>query len=258
MKTPSFELYRILGHRFVRGWLDNDALTVVSLLDSVQRAQRVTGAVAEIGVHHGQFFIGLNLLKRATERAVAIDVFEDQQFNVDNSGKGDLQAFRSNVRRWSSLDGVEILKSDSTAVTPEQLLAHTGGTVRLFSIDGGHTRSIVVSDMKLAQSTLSPGGVAIADDVFNQHWPDVISGILDYLTRDGSLEPFGISAGKVYFTQSDFAGIYREALIEHFFNRPSFWVRSTEFSGRSVVTVMRVRPALRGVLGAIKTARAST
>jgi hypothetical protein len=211
--------------------------------------------VAEIGVHHGQFFIGLNLLKRASERAVAIDVFEDQQLNIDNSGKGDIEIFRRNVRRWSSLDGVEMLKSDSTAVAPDRLLARAGDTVRLFSIDGGHTRSIVLSDMNLAQTTLSAGGVVIADDVFNEHWPDVIGGVLDYLSIEGSLEPFGISAGKVYFTQADFADFYRGALTEYFSGRPSFWVRSTEFSGRSVVTVIRVRPSLRGALAGNKALR---
>jgi hypothetical protein len=97
--------------------------------------------------------------------------------------------------------------------------------VRLFSIDGGHTRSIVLSDMNLAQTTLSAGGVVIADDVFNEHWPDVIGGVLDYLSIEGSLEPFGISAGKVYFTQADFADFYRGALTEYFSGRPPFWVR---------------------------------
>lgn len=46
---------------------------VLGVLDVAQRAQQISGAVAEIGVHHGKLFIGLRLLQHSGESSVAVD-----------------------------------------------------------------------------------------------------------------------------------------------------------------------------------------
>ena len=45
----SFALYRVMGHRFVQGWLEPEVFDIVHTLDSAQRGNDVSGAVAEIG-----------------------------------------------------------------------------------------------------------------------------------------------------------------------------------------------------------------
>ena len=251
----SLTLYRFLGHRTVKGWLHPEVLTILSVLDSVQRSSNISGAIAEIGVHHGRLFVGLNLLRRDGEHSVAIDVFDDQQYNVDNSGKGDLDRFRRNIVRWSSLDGVEISQTDSTQLESSHLLELANDRVRFFSIDGGHTQSIVLSDMKLAQSTLSTGGVVIADDVFNQFWPGVATGTMDYLHQGGSLVPFAVGFNKVFFSEKEYAANYQAALQRHFENRVTFYAKSSEFAGHAVVVIARVSPTPRRFLRRSETAR---
>lgn len=165
--ADSFDIYRNVGHRLVQGWMLTDVLTMLSAVDAVQRAQGVGGAVAEIGVHRGKLFIGLKLLQHGNETAVAIDVFGDQDLNVDHSGKGDYQRFLRNIERWSSEDGLVVHQGDSTQLQPQRLVELAGSKVRMFSVDGGHTEQVVTSDMRLAEETLAEDGVVVADDVFN-------------------------------------------------------------------------------------------
>lgn len=207
--SREFARYRAIGHRIVTGFLQPEVLLLLDVLNSAQRAKQVSGAAAEIGVHHGKLFIGLRLLQRPGEKAVAIDIFGDQELNVDGSGHGDLQKFLSNVNLWSSMDDVVIHQGDSTKLLPERLRELAGGDVRLFSVDGGHTAEIVFSDMNLAEATLADGGIVIADDVFNQQWPGVAVGTLRYLEQGAKLAPFLIGFNKVFFAQPDYCLLYR-------------------------------------------------
>lgn len=65
------------------------------------------------------------------------------------------------------MDGVVLHRGDSTALDSEKLRELAGADIRLFSVDGGHTEAIDFSDMRLAEQTLTDGGIVIADDVFN-------------------------------------------------------------------------------------------
>lgn len=233
----SFEMYRKVGYRFVTGFLEPGNLPVLEILDTAQRARGVTGAVAEIGVHHGRLFIPLHLLQRGAGTSVAIDLFGDQELNIDKSGSGDLQKFTDNVALWSSMDGVVIHQGDSTKLTPETLRDKAGGPIRFFSVDGGHTAEIVFSDMRLADATLADGGIVIADDVFNQQWPGVVVGTLRYLDEDAGLVPFAVGFNKTLFTQPEYADYYRGELAAGV--AANAWLQSEEtvFAGHPVVYV---------------------
>ena len=169
---------------------------VLRVLDLAQRSNNGYGSVAEISVHHGRLFIGLSLLQPGgffgRHRCF-------WRFGLDQSGKGDLAMFRKNLRRWSSLDNVVIHQGDSTQLKAAELLDLARGDIRLFSVDGGHTCSIVFSDMNLAEATIAPSGIVIADDVLNQDWPGVSTGTLRYMESGGKLVPFAIGFNKVFF-----------------------------------------------------------
>lgn len=47
----------------------------------------IFGAVGEIGVHHGKFLIPIVGSALAGEPAIAMDLFENQQSNLDKSGQ---------------------------------------------------------------------------------------------------------------------------------------------------------------------------
>lgn len=231
----TFTRYSRLGYRFVTGFLEPGNLPILEVLDRAQRARQVSGAVAEIGVHHGRLFIGLHLLQRGTGKSVAIDLFGDQELNIDNSGNGDLEKFVDNVTLWSTMDGVVLHQGDSTILASEQLTEKAGGPIRFFSVDGGHSAEIVYSDMRLAEATLADGGIVIADDIFNQQWPGVAVGTLRYLDDGAKLAPFAIGFNKVFFTQPEHCEHYRAELESAFDSDLRIQTDSTVFAGSPVV-----------------------
>ena len=69
------------------------------------------------------------------EVGLAVDCFDLQQFNLDGSGKGVYEEFMANIRKFAppqdpDLAQLRVLKGDSQALTPEDLLAAAGGEPR--------------------------------------------------------------------------------------------------------------------------------
>jgi Methyltransferase domain len=242
-----FNRYRAIGQRFVTGFSHPEILLVLDVLNAAQRAKQVCGAVAEIGVHHGKLFIGLSLLQPPGDKSVAIDIFGDQELNIDNSGRGDFERFENNVKVWSSMDDVVVHQGDSTKLEPAKLRELAGGDIRLFSVDGGHTNEIVFSDMRLAEATLAGGGIVIADDVFNEYWPGVATGTLRYLLNGAKLAPFLIGFNKVFFTHAEYSEFYRGEVNAALAGKLRFATGSSEFAGHEVglVAPQRAQDVLR-------------
>jgi hypothetical protein len=234
----NFNRYRAIGQRFVTGFLEPEILVVLDVLNEAQRAKQVSGAVAEIGVHHGKLFIGLRLLQQPGDKSVAIDIFGDQELNVDGSGHGNFEKFENNVKLWSSMDDVVVHQGDSTKLEPAKLRELAGGDIRFFSVDGGHTEDIVFSDMKLAEATLADGGIVIADDVFNEYWPGVATGTLRYLSDGAKLAPFLIGFNKVFFSAPEYSESYRGAVESALRGKLRLATHLSEFAGHEVGLVL--------------------
>ena len=211
--TATSQLVRYLkSPDAVEGWLNEYSAELITDINRVQIEERVSGSVGEIGVHHGRLFILLRLLRRPEEASVAIDVFGDQHLNVDQSGRGDLAKFQSNVEQWSGSDQLIIIRKSSLDVEARELL-EMAGTFRLFSIDGGHTEECAYSDLRLADAVLSPDGVAILDDFSNHHWPSVAAGAARFFLDPTTLgRPFATSPNKMYVAAPEHHQTYRSAL----------------------------------------------
>jgi Methyltransferase domain len=250
----SFGLYRAAGHRFVEGWLEPEVLDIVRTVDSVQHRSKISGGVTEIGVHHGKFFIGLQLLLRHEQSALAIDVFGDQHLNVDESGEGDRDKFLANTRRWASANKPVVHQADSTTLDSAAVKALVGSSVRLFSVDGGHTEEIVFSDMALAEACLTPGGVVIADDVFNERWPGVSVGTLRYLEH-GGLAPFAIGFNKVFLTQPEYVGLFQQAIEHKCDHTVRIALEYSTYAGHKVALLFRAPRTPRQLLRKNRVAR---
>lgn len=197
--------YALTGHMSVEGWLGMGAVSTIIMLDALQQDSGVRGGVCEIGVHHGRLFILLALLRLATETALAIDVFENQQLNVDFSGLGNREMFWKNVDRCiGTRANIITLCADSLTLSPNDLLNATKGeSIRLFSVDGGHTTRHLLSDLQLASKVLSPGGIVIVDDFYNADWPGVNEGVVRYLLDSPALLPFCYGDNKLYLCHRD-------------------------------------------------------
>lgn len=177
--------YFLYGHTNVVGWVGESSLSLIYAIDRFQKRQGICGGICEIGVHHGRFFISLALLRRPEEYAVAIDVFDLQEFNVDQSGFGDLQIFLAHLDNWSDRNNMHIYKQDSIKVKSTDITSRLNDSkVRLFSVDGSHTVGHTLNDIRLAANVLSPGGIIIVDDFLNPDWPGIIEAISKVLSEE--------------------------------------------------------------------------
>ncbi|MFW2382093.1 MAG: glycosyltransferase [Acidimicrobiales bacterium] len=200
------------GFKQVSGWM---APAPVETLRNLAFAQERGGHVAEIGIHHGQTFILLALLCGENEKAVGFDLFENQDENVDSSGLGDRQQLEQNLRTAGVPEHrVTLATKNSLRLEPSEVIERAGGKIRLFSIDGGHTASITMNDLWIADRCLSAGGIVVLDDAFSPVWPGVGEGMHSYLRhRSCTLIPFGVVDNKTYFTNTiNAAERYREVL----------------------------------------------
>lgn len=203
----------------VEGWNGPGAFRFLDAIDDIQKNRlAIGGGIAEIGVHHGQFFLYLAMLRSAGERALACDVFERQDLNRDGSGGGNSERaiFERNLLHYfGSLAGIAILPKSSDELTRDEVAAEIG-PVRIMSIDGGHWRDIVINDLCVAASVLHENGIVVLDDVFDMYWPGVTEGLTCYLWNaydrsrfrsrlpaDKRLIPFAVGCNKTLLCFED-------------------------------------------------------
>jgi hypothetical protein len=217
LKLDGVDQYISTGMPKVEGWLNRYAAELIAAISASQQQVGIRGAVGEIGVHHGKLFILLLLGAGPEERAFAIDLFEDQDQNTDDSGKGDRTRFVQNVRAFSGRDqDVLVISKSSLEVSPGEIVNELG-PARLISIDAGHTAECTNNDLKLAAAVMDEGGVAILDDYFNAAWPDVATGAAEYFLDSTSvLRPFAIGPNKLFLSAPSNHDFYRKALRDRF------------------------------------------
>ncbi len=197
----------------VAGYLRTvDARIIASLL-AYQEANSIAGNLCEIGVHHGRLFFMLALARQAGERALAVDLFEDDAINYPSHWhRGRDHALVENARRLNiPLQNEEIFKTSSLVINDRDILERAGGPIRLFSVDGGHNYQCVENDLKLATRTISDRGIIVVDDFFNRDWPEVTFATLDFIRGTAEVVPFLLSSGKLFLTTAAMASAYQDA-----------------------------------------------
>jgi hypothetical protein len=182
------------GLNQIEGWVDRRLLDYMVLIGDIQKLLGVTGNIAEIGVFNGRFLLSMAHLAAPQEKCVAIDLFEEQKFNIDGSSPGAPKDFDANWARFAPPDvSLVKIRADSLALTLAERIdiGRQHGPFRLFSVDGGHTIDHVINDLAFAQDTLAMGGVIMADDYFHSHWPGVTEGVQHFVTLGTSkIKPF--------------------------------------------------------------------
>ena len=230
------------GFNEIEGWVAPNLYKSVNAISDIQNELTVEGQVAEIGVHHGRFFLMLDLMRRPEELSLAIDIFEDQYLNVDGSGKGNEQIFLDNVYKHS-FDQKSVIswKKDSMTLSSLDLLnlaSDRSCRFRLFSIDGGHTVEHTVNDLSLAAGAISSGGVIFLDDYYNSDWPGVHEGFVKYMMNmNRNLAPFAYHGGKLMLCDISHHSIYLKKYSERVRQIGGLRLKPVKMSGFSAVSI---------------------
>lgn len=179
--------YLVCQFEAVEGWCWKYVWQPLEFIDQKQRELGATGPVAEVGVYHGRFFLGLAALKKdASSPHVVIDVFDMQEFSMSGSGtkirvpksisSAQLPAFESNLRRAGFKEGdVRIIRADSVALSPGEIREMVDGLRKFlfFSVDGCHEFTHTYHDLHLAIELTSSFGIILVDDYLHARWPGV-------------------------------------------------------------------------------------
>ena len=188
----------------VEGWLSDRMWQVIDIIGTILDANLVRGHIAEFGVHHGLFLFLLNVLRNDDEQCFAIDVFDDQQLNVDCSGRGSLQAFLSHIETLipEQRPFFKVVQRDTLSLSAIEVVDLFGQNgVKFFSVDAGHSVQHLRNDLCLVQEVLVPGGVVAIDDFMSVHWPGVTEGFYRFMDHQNRrLKPFLCLHNKLFLT----------------------------------------------------------
>ncbi|PQO21836.1 hypothetical protein C2I36_16215 [Rhodobacteraceae bacterium WD3A24] len=172
------------------------------------------GPVAEIGVFEGKFLIGLSKTfgTGLGNRAVAIDVFDEQEFNLDKAGVGKLDVLKENLRAQGiDPDYVECIQADSLSLgfRDADRLISTIGKCKFFSVDGCHEVVHTVNDIEFAMAVTANDGIIAVDDYTNPNWPGVQEAVARmYLMRDFSFIPLVVTCNKLLLASYSYHARY--------------------------------------------------
>ena len=170
------DAYLEQGYATVPGMSSRFAAAISAGIMRIQTKLGVSGPIAEIGTFEGRFFIALAKALQPGEMALGMDIFDwpnpevVERFEA-NCGKHDVPA--AIAKTW---------KCDSRKVTPAELLERTGAKkVRLFHVDGEHSRASLEKDLALATAVLADDGVIILDDMLHPGYPTLMVTVHEYL-----------------------------------------------------------------------------
>lgn len=226
----------------IEGWCVPHLWQTLQPLVMVIEEGGVAGPVAEIGVYHGKFLLGL--VKTMGGRGhFAIDVFDLQQFNLDGAGNGNRDKLIENMARAGvPQSSVNIVQADSMTLDRpfiDEINTITGG-FSLFSVDGCHRPEHTINDLEIAMQTTRTSGLIFIDDYYNPHWPGVQEGISRYyFTHYPRFVPLAYTCNKLILCHISLHAQYLQ-MIENFIpgRFPETSVKRVPRFGYDTLTVM--------------------
>ncbi len=226
---PAVDHYLAEGYGSVVGMSSRFAAAVCCGLMRIQSTEGVRGPVAEIGTFEGRFFIALAHALAPGEKALGIDLFDWPNPQV-------IDRFEANCDRHGVPQDRRITwRADSRSMKPDDLLAKLDGArVRLFHVDGEHSREALTRDLELATGVLAPGGVIVLDDMLHPGYPTLMVAVHEYLQRHTDMTVLCIvdretivAATKFVLCRKDWFKRYEEQLLEAF--KDNIWPLGADF-----------------------------
>lgn len=221
--------YLDTGYATVVGMSSRFAAAVSCGLMRIQTDLGVKGPVAEIGTFEGRFFIAMAHALADGETALGIDLFDWPNPEV-------IDRFEANCTTHGVPAEKRITwRADSRTMKPDDLLAKLGGErVRLFHVDGEHSRHALTRDLELATAVLGDGGVIVLDDMLHPGYPTLMVAVQDYLQRHPEMVVLSIidretivAATKFVICQAAWFKRYEEKLLEAY--KDNVWPLGADF-----------------------------
>ena len=217
------------GYASVVGMSSRLAAAVTCGILRIQSELGVKGPVAEIGTFEGRFFIAMAHALQSGERALGIDLFDWPNPEI-------IDRFHANCARHGVADEKRITwKADSRTLRSEDLLAKVGGEqVRLFHIDGEHSRHALTRDLALATAVLAPGGIIVLDDMLHPGYPTLMVAVQQYLEANPDMcvlcvidRETIVAATKFVLCRRDWFERYQDRLLVDF--KDNIWPLGADF-----------------------------
>lgn len=203
----------------VGGWCNPRLWNCIEPLVDKMAEDGEIGDVAEIGVFKGKFLIGLAKTVPDNVLVHAIDVFADQDGNVDKAGVGSLDELKANVQKNGiAPERLKIYSADSSTIDHTIFKQNTETTrpVSLFSVDGCHTAEHTASDTLLAMAATKRNGLIFVDDYTNPMWPGVQEAIARmYICSSPVFVPLAVTCNKLILCHLANHDSYLQTLFTH-------------------------------------------
>lgn len=227
--VPAADAYLTEGYDQVVGMSSRFAASVCGRLLAIQRQLGVKGHFAEIGAFEGRFLIAMAHCLDAGEKALGMDIFEWPNPEVKDR-------FEANCARHGVGPDKQITwKIDSGATTADAVKAKlAGGPIRMFHVDGEHSRKALTKDLELATAALGAGGLIVLDDMLHPGYPTLMVSVQEYLERHPDMVPLCIidretivAATKFVLCHRDWFKRYEDVMLETF--KPWIWPLGADF-----------------------------
>jgi hypothetical protein len=241
-RSHAVKEYLSAGFNEIRGWCTPHLWQVIQPLDLAQAELGIEGPIAEIGVFHGKFLIGLIKTKNS-EGNYAIDIYDMQQFNLDGAGKGDLAALKQNLTLCKIPENlITLYRADSMTLGRNEIDSirkGSGGGFSMFSVDGCHMVEHTINDIKIAMDLTLAGGIIFVDDYYNASWPGVQEGVAKlYLLDAPRFVPLAYLCNKLVLCHLSYHGAYLSKLKAFLkLNFPSTALKPVKRFGYDTLTV---------------------
>ena len=209
------------GVEAINGMLQSGSLSILWSLMELQDHFDVKGNIAEIGVFQGKLLLLLCHWLNRGETAYGIDVYG----TPPGRNQADIDSFLENLKYFGFADSdCKLIVKDSFYLSAQDICDLAGGqTIRLFSVDGDHSKEGVLHDLTIATASLCDGGVIIADDLFNAWYPTVTEAVYEYFRTEAAEEmepiafiaangPVETGAAKLLIARQGYATKYKAGL----------------------------------------------
>lgn len=230
--NENIQKYMDEGFNNVEGWCEPRVAEIIDYFDSLPLNKE--GGVCEIGIHHGKLFLLLNQTIEEKYKSYAIDIFDHQHLNIDNSGRGRKDMFIQNVIKYDRHGGKNIVVVEADSTDSKNILKDSvpTGSFRFMSVDGGHTVEHTINDLKIASDMINNEGIVILDDITNHWWMSVVEGVCKYMLSYPTLIPVAVGNNKLYLCKLSWHDYYYTQL-----NMSRYRTKESKFFGHKLISL---------------------